>query len=46
MSNYKCPECGEFIISCSMCENHYCNNCDYDKVTTALQKTKEVKDAR
>lgn len=39
---YKCPKCGELIISCSMCEKYICDKCAYFKATETLQKLKEV----
>ena len=33
---YKCTECKKLMITCSMCENQDCNNCDYCKLTENL----------
>lgn len=38
---YKCPQCGELIISCSLCEKLDCNDCEFSKATQALQNIKE-----
>lgn len=31
MGIYKCPECGELMISCSICENQNCSDCEFDR---------------
>ena len=38
---YKCPECGENIINCAMCDwdNVDCNSCELNKKLQELRKT-------
>lgn len=47
---YKCPECKELIVCCSMCEEQSCNECKYTLLTQSKEqlssKTQECEDLK
>ena len=44
MAVYKCPNCGEFILPCTLCDiegQTNCENCDYSKCIEIWRKERE-----